>query len=91
MGYNCQLGKGRLSLTLIHINFSVEMHRKWDCRIDFPCWDKLIAAVTEMALARCEINLTAGISIQVSAISIHAADRRGTGDLIAELPLLVRA
>jgi hypothetical protein len=60
VGYNCQLWQNHLSLTLVHVGFPIEKHRQWDRGIDWPCWNQIIAAVPEMASARCDINLTTG-------------------------------
>jgi len=60
VAYKCQIWQYRLSLTLIHTNFSDEVQRKLDRGIDWPCWNQIIAAVPEMARARCEIDLTTG-------------------------------
>jgi hypothetical protein len=58
--YTWHLWQGRLSLTLIHGGFREETLRKWDTGTAWPCWDKIIAKVPEMARARTEIDLTTG-------------------------------
>jgi hypothetical protein len=60
VGYKCQMWQNRLSLTLIHTNFTDEVQGKWDRGIDWPCWNQITVVVPEMARARCEINLTTG-------------------------------
>jgi hypothetical protein len=60
VGYKCQIWQNRLSLTLIHVNFSDEVERRWDRGVDWPCWDQIVAVAPEIARARCQIDLTTG-------------------------------
>lgn len=60
VGYKCTVWQNRLALTLVHVNFAVDVERNWDRGLEWPSWDQIIAAVPEMARARCEIDMTTG-------------------------------